>query len=86
MPKPIVLSPHAHRQLAERGLAKKEVTRTVEQPEQLIPNGNRLIAQRRITHAEGLYLLRVIYEEDAEQIIVVTVYQTSKVNKYWRQP
>jgi len=41
-------------------------------------NESRKIAQRFI---DGK-LIRIVYEEEPEKIIVVTAYKTSKINKY----
>ena len=41
--------------------------------------------QSRIVLADGrLFLLRVIVDDTIEPMVVVTVYRTSKVDKYWR--
>ncbi len=31
-----------------------------------------------------MFLLRVIVDDTAKPLMVVTVYRTSKINKYWR--
>jgi hypothetical protein len=33
-----------------------------------------------------MYLVRAIIATDKEPPVVITVYRTSKVQKYWRQP
>lgn len=33
-----------------------------------------------------MYLVRAIIATDKEPAVLVTVYRTSKIEKYWRQP
>ena len=55
------------------------------EPDQVIDEGGRKVAQLRWMTPEGReHLLRVVYEESGNDIVVVTVYDTSKVRKYWR--
>ena len=55
-------------------------------PEQQLPEAGRKIAlQSRFTDDYGkLYLVRVIFATDKEPPVVITVYRTSKIQKYWR--
>jgi hypothetical protein len=39
--------------------------------------------QSRVTLAEKPYLLRVMVDETKQPAVVVTVYRTSKIDKYW---
>ena len=34
----------------------------------------------------GIFLLRVIVDDTVEPAMVVTLYRTSKIDKYWSQP
>ena len=51
-----------------------------------LKTGHRKVAQSRYAdHARGKeFLLRVFYEETEESRVVVSMYRTSKVAKYWR--
>lgn len=43
------------------------------------------MAEKKYRDASGrLYLLRVVFEHDAEGMVVVTAYRTSRLSKYWR--
>ena len=78
----LVFVPHALERMNERGINKEEVIATLSYPDDIdLTDENRNIAQRFI---EGK-LLRVVYKEKEDTIIVVTVYLTSKYNKYIRR-
>ena len=71
---------HALYQLTERGISKKEVEVTVSDPEKVFrQSSGRMCAVR---HRDSKYLLVVIYEIRQAQVVVVTAFITSKVNKY----
>jgi hypothetical protein len=54
-------------------------------PEQLLDSRGRKIAQSRFVAESGReHLLRVIYEERDGDTVVVTVYNTARIRKYWR--
>jgi hypothetical protein len=55
------------------------------QPAQAVPECGGLVAyQSRITLDGRMFLVRAIADDRAEPTIVVTVYRTSKIAKYWR--
>ena len=56
----------------------------VEHPQQTVPSQKRMEIRQSLIGRAGRMLLRVIIEEDADAIRVVTAYKTSKVAKYWR--
>jgi hypothetical protein len=84
----IRFTPYAEEKIRLRGLERDLVERTAADPEQILDDGERKIAQSRYTRAgmEKEYLVRVIYEEQGDDRLVVTAYQTSKITKYWRSP
>jgi hypothetical protein len=88
MPKPAerwIISLHASREAARRGISRELIRATVDQPEQReIVRAGRIVVQRRVLIAEKLYLVRVFVDVDRMPNEVVTVYLTSKVAKYWR--
>jgi hypothetical protein len=66
----------------KKGITCEEVERVVSQPEQIVPGEHGVqVAQSR---AHG-GLLRVPFLEIPEGRKILTVYWTSKVDKYWRQ-
>ena len=77
--KPIVLSPHAKEKLKRLvliGVTADTATKTIKQPESLISGYfGRKIAQSSLTDE---LLLRVIYEETDNSILVITLYPAKR--------
>lgn len=89
MAREVILSDHARWRLALRKLAEEVVLRIAREPEQVIPiRFGREIRQARLAlPPEGrMVLVRAIVDAGEERDVVVTAYQTSKVDKYWRKP
>jgi len=82
------LSDHARMEIARRQISESEVARVLAAPEQTerVRKG-REVYQSRLEWGEPpkTYLLRVFVDVDREPPEVVTVYRTSKVEKYWRR-
>jgi len=88
--KPIVeyrLSDHAREEMRRRQIAAEDIAKVLGAPEQreTVRQGQEVF-QSRIEWGEPsrTYLLRVFADIDCEPPIVVTVYRTSKIAKYWR--
>ena len=82
----IVLSDHAREQAARRGLSEDIVLAVARKPEQrLVIRPAREIRQSRVEmQPEGMvYLVRVVIDVAPTAETVVTVYRTSKIDKYW---
>ena len=87
--KEVVLSDHARTQAVRRGLSEDVVLDIARSPEQrLIVRPGREVRQSRIGLPAGgtLYLVRVVVDSGPEADTVVTVYRTSKIDKYWSNP
>ena len=87
--KEIVLSDHARTQAARRGLSEEVVLGVARSPEQrLAVRPGREVRQSRIGMPAGgtLYLVRVVVDSGPDADTVVTVYRTSKIDKYWSSP
>ena len=88
MPEPIVefvLTPHATSELQRRGLDETTVRQVLAAPEQreaLRPG--RDVVQSRFEIEGKRYLVRVFVNVGRRPAEVVTVYRTSKIDKYWR--
>jgi len=77
----IIFIEHALERMKERGISKNLVINAIRYPDSVDHGyGGRKVAQKCI---DGK-LLRVIYEEHKDKIIVITAYITSKVGKYLR--
>ena len=69
-----------------RGISESVVARVLGAPEQhLRMRPGREIFQSRIRFADGTYLVRVIVDVSSATAEVVTVYRTSKIEKYWEK-
>jgi hypothetical protein len=78
-----ILTDHALSQMARRQTTVEDVRRVLAAPEQVLEvRHGRVVAQGL---AAG-YLLRVFVDVDRSPPEVVTVYRTSKIDKYRRQP
>jgi len=82
-----VLTDHARLEMQRRGITETNIATVLiapEQSEEVRPG--RCVYQSRMTFDDPfiVYLLRVFVDVDREPPEVVTVYRTSKVQKYWR--
>jgi len=82
----IKVSEHASEQASRRGLSEATVLEVARTPEQRVAiRPGREIRQSRITLPAGgrLYLVRVVVDTGPREDTVVTVYRTSRIDKYW---
>ena len=81
------ISDHAKSELQRRGISQTLLESVLAAPEQKAPeHGGIVCYQSRVTINARPYLLRAMVAEEKQPPVVVTVYRTSKVSKYWRQP
>lgn len=86
MPK-VVISGHAREQMEERGITEELIFSIIENPQQTIAQGeDKLIYQSICYFQEEAkeFLVRVFVNIIKIPNLVITVYLTSKVEKYWR--
>jgi hypothetical protein len=80
------LSEHAEAEMARRQVPLTWVEATMRAPGQIVPGDqNRKVYQSRIVADGKTYLVRLIVEDWRQPPVVVTVYRTSKIEKYWRE-
>ena len=85
MPKPIQIRIHAKKQLKERDIPEDLVKKVLLQPGQVIDSyWDRKIAQDIVEYKGERFLIRAVYEETEKELKVITVYLTTKIEKYWR--
>jgi hypothetical protein len=82
----IIWTKHAEERLTQwkrqRGITRNEIEEAVRDPDQVVSGrGDALVAQKRRRNG----LLRVPYVSEEEGNIILTLYWTSKANKYWRE-
>ena len=79
----IKFSSHALFQIQERRIPKEEVERVIKNPEKVIRKSKyRYIAQGKTKFNGTTFLLRVVYDKINSEKEIVTVYRTSKLEKY----
>jgi hypothetical protein len=83
----LILSAHALREATRRGIDEAIVRNVGEMPEQILQiRPGREVRQARVPFPPDgtVYLVRVFVDVGPVRDVVVTVYRTSKVEKYWR--
>ena len=86
--KPIRLTEHTGKNIVERDIPVDIMYETINNPDiKLFQGYNRFIYMKLYFDSELAeeMLLRVIIEEELNEIIVVTVYKTSKIDKYFKR-
>ena len=83
---PFELTPHAEAELHRRSIPRKLLEQVLRNPEQVTAGyRGRRVYQSKLDLGSGkMFLLRVIVDERVRPPVVVTVYRTSKIAKYWR--
>jgi hypothetical protein len=79
------ITSHAKVEMQRRGIDRTTVRRVLAAPEQRYTvRGGRDVLQSRIAFGYKTYLVRVFVDVDREPALVVTVYRTSNIARYWR--
>ncbi|MBF0123956.1 MAG: DUF4258 domain-containing protein [Magnetococcales bacterium] len=81
------ISQHASQEMQRRNISEEVVAQVLHGPQQVVVERNALIAcQSQVYFEDGcLFLVRVIVNQEVDPAVVVTVYRTSKIEKYWRE-
>jgi hypothetical protein len=80
-----VITPHAAFEMARRRVVESIVRGVLAAPEQRPSvRAGRDALQSRIVFDGKTYLVRVFVDVDRSPAEVVTVYRTSRIEKYWR--
>ena len=80
------ISKHAQSEIAERRIPERMLRELLDAPQQIAPgHSGRVIYQSQFDFGIGKRrLVRAIIDPQTTPPTVVTVYQTSKMRKYWR--
>lgn len=83
-----ILSNHAQTEIERRGIPLSLVESVLANPQQIVSEKEgRKAYQSQVEFGGGrIFLLRVIVADDVQPMVVITVYRTSRIEKYWRQP
>ncbi len=82
-----VFTAHALTEMARRDISQEDVRNILANPEQMeMVREGRAVYQAKLEMGEPTkaYVLRVFVDVDRKPPYVVTVYRTSKIEKYWR--
>jgi hypothetical protein len=79
-------SKHAESELVLRQIPREFVEAVLRQPQQIVPaRPPKNAYQSQMDFGGGkVFLVRVIVDDTVEPAMVVTVYRTTKINKYWK--
>jgi hypothetical protein len=79
------LSDHAIKQIGDREIPIALLEQVIDSPEQVLEqsDGSKVYQSRVSGLNNKIYLLRVFINDIAIPRIVISVYMTSKVKKYW---
>jgi len=79
-------SKHALREMARRGISRDIVEGVLAAPAQKAPEHGAIVCYQSVVEIDRKpYLVRVMVNETTAPPTVVTVYRTSKIEKYWRR-
>lgn len=80
-------SRHAEHELELRRIPRAMADEVLRNPEQVVPErAQKKVYQAKVDFGGGrIFLLRVIVDDTVNPAIVVTVYRTRKIGKYWRK-
>lgn len=80
------LTRHAEEELELRSVPRHLLAQVLDSPQQIVPSQlGRKAYQSKLDFGGGrMFLLRAIVDDRIDPALVVTVYRTSKIDKYWR--
>lgn len=79
------ISNHAREEMTRRGIDLAVVESVLAAPGQIVQeHGGIVCYQSPVIHEAKRYLLRLMVNDSVEPMVVVTIYKTSKLNKYWQ--
>ena len=80
-------SKHVNEELERRKIPRPLMDQVLQAPEQKVPEVEDITCyQSRVEIGGKLNLLRVMVNETVNPPVVVTVYRTNKISRYWRKP
>lgn len=80
------ISDHAKAECERRQIPLDVLQAVLEQPGQKVPaERQRAAYQSKVQFGEKLYLVHAIVDEKENPAAVITVYRTSKIEKYWSE-
>jgi flagellar biosynthesis/type III secretory pathway ATPase len=81
------ISAHAQLEMRRRKIAPDSLDQVMRAPDQIVPAANGRQVYQRHEQGDGKrYLLRAVVQRAESDSVVITVYRTSKIDKYWSAP
>ena len=81
------LSSHAEEEIERRRIPLAVVEAILGKPDQIVPERGLVRAyQSRWDFGGKMFLVRVMVDDSLDPAVVVTVYRTSKIERYWKKP
>lgn len=80
------VSNHAREEMERRGIPQELLDAVLNNPQQVASEREgRKVYQSQVDFGQGkIFLLRAIVADDVDPAVVITVYRTSRIEKYWR--
>ena len=81
------ISNHARAQMSDRGIAEEMVMGIIASPQQTVTQGEEKMIYQSVKYFEEddrNFLVRVFVNIIKQPNLVITVYRTTKIAKYWR--
>jgi hypothetical protein len=76
-------SKHAEEQMLRRGINRQTVEAVVVSPDQIVAAGDLYVYQSLIREDGSVFLLRVFVNIHRQPKVIVTLYKTTKISKYY---
>jgi hypothetical protein len=83
MPKEIIISKHALEQMKLRNISEADALDVISNPENIIAQDGLKVYQKVLQVENKSYLFRIFVNDLVNPNMVVTVYRTSKISKYY---
>ena len=80
------ISKHARQEMERRGIPMALLESVLGNPQQVViePRGKKAYQSQLDFGGGKIFLLRAIVADNVDPPVIVTVYRTSKISKYWR--
>ena len=82
----LIFSTHARAQMSRRGINHETVLMVVSKPDQTIADNENptvIVYQSLVKEDNQMFLLRVFVNIDKKPNVIVTLYKTTKISKYY---
>ena len=79
----IEFSKHALEQMKLRQIEAEDVLKIIDHPDEILGTKNQKIFQSVVKNIEKSYLIRIFVNTEKHPNYVITVYKTSKIDKYY---